>query len=149
MTGALPPQISVIVRDWLNSNQIVLRGSGTVVVDSGYGRDAQRTLELLREPQALGGRPADLLANTHCHSDHMGGNAVLSRAWGCPVAVPAGEAPLIARWDTAALWLDYADQRCERFTFSALKASPSLTRNSRRMTLSRVTVLPLMSIRST
>ena len=29
--------------------------------------------------------------------------------------MPAGEAPLIARWDVDALWLDYTDQRCERF----------------------------------
>lgn len=116
MPPALPAQIRVIVRDWLNANQIVLLDREAVVIDSGYGRDAQRTLELLRAADGLGGRCLDLLANTHCHSDHMGGNAVLSRAWGCPIAVPAGEAPLIARWDDAALWLDFADQRCERFS---------------------------------
>ena len=36
-----------------------------------------------------------------------------------------------------------------RLTLSALNASPSLRRNSRRMTLSRVDVLPVMSMRST
>jgi len=45
----------------------------------------------------------------------MGGNAALRRAYGCPIAVPAGEAPLIAAWDERALLLDYADQRAERF----------------------------------
>jgi glyoxylase-like metal-dependent hydrolase (beta-lactamase superfamily II) len=115
MSPALPPQIRVIVRDWLNSNQIVLLGRETVLVDSGYGRDAQRTLDLLRRPQELGSRAVDLLANTHCHSDHMGGNAAIARQWACPIAVPAGERPLIERWDEQALWLGYADQRCERF----------------------------------
>ena len=45
----------------------------------------------------------------------MGGNAALRRAYGCPIAVPAGEAPLIEAWDERALLLDYADQRAERF----------------------------------
>jgi glyoxylase-like metal-dependent hydrolase (beta-lactamase superfamily II) len=114
MSPALPPPIRVVVRDWLNSNQVVLLGREAIVVDSGYVRDAQRTLDLLRL-EALGDRAVDLLVNTHCHSDHMGGNAAISRHFGCPVAVPAGELPLIARWDEQALWLRYADQRCERF----------------------------------
>ncbi len=45
----------------------------------------------------------------------MGGNALLARTYGCPVAVPEGEAALIRKWDTGALWLDFADQRAERF----------------------------------
>jgi glyoxylase-like metal-dependent hydrolase (beta-lactamase superfamily II) len=56
-----------------------------------------------------------MVVNTHCHSDHMGGNAALARAYGCPIAVPAGEAPLIAAWDERALLLAYADQHAERF----------------------------------
>ena len=45
----------------------------------------------------------------------MGGNALLARTYRCPVAVPEGEALLIREWNTRALWLDYADQRAERF----------------------------------
>ncbi|HWQ38712.1 MAG TPA: MBL fold metallo-hydrolase [Burkholderiales bacterium] len=113
MTVALAPQIGVVVRDWLNSNQIVLRGRQTVVIDTGYGRDAQETLRRVRA--ALGARHPDCVVNTHCHSDHMGGNALLARSFACPIAIPHGEAPLIERWDEQALWLSYADQRCERF----------------------------------
>ena len=61
-----------------------------------------------------------MLVNTHCHSDHMGGNAAVASAFGCPIAIPEGEAPLIAAWDTRALLLDYADQRAERFSAGAL-----------------------------
>jgi glyoxylase-like metal-dependent hydrolase (beta-lactamase superfamily II) len=103
------------VRDWLNANQVVLLGKQTVVVDSGYSRDAAHTVSLLQAPQALGTHRPDLLVNTHCHSDHMGGNAVLARTYACPVVVPAGERPLIDQWDEEALWLAYADQRCDRF----------------------------------
>ena len=60
-------------------------------------------------------RPLARIVNTHCHSDHMGGNAAVARAYGCPIAVPEGEAPLIERWDTKALWIDYAGQTAERF----------------------------------
>jgi glyoxylase-like metal-dependent hydrolase (beta-lactamase superfamily II) len=50
----------------------------------------------------------------------MGGNAALKRAYGCAIAVPAAEAPLIAAWDTRALLLDYAGQSAERFTVDEL-----------------------------
>lgn len=113
----LPPQIRVIVRDWLNSNSIVLRGTvGNAVIDSGYGAHAQQTLALL--DRALDGEKLDWLLNTHCHSDHMGGNAALMRHYGCRVSVPLGEAPLIERWDTRELWLEFADQRAEKFAFN-------------------------------
>jgi glyoxylase-like metal-dependent hydrolase (beta-lactamase superfamily II) len=110
------PQMHVFVRDWLSANQIVLRSrEGGVVIDSGYGKHAPLTLALVASRMGLDGEPLTKLVNTHCHSDHMGGNAALRRAYGCPIAVPAGEAPLVARWDQQALLLDYADQRAERF----------------------------------
>jgi glyoxylase-like metal-dependent hydrolase (beta-lactamase superfamily II) len=113
---ALPATVRVVARDWLNSNNIVLLQPGrNVVVDTGYASHAHDTLALLRQAQHLGDQPLHLIVNTHCHSDHMGGNALLARTYGCPVAVPEGEAPSIRAWDTRALWLDYADQRGERF----------------------------------
>src|SRR6185437_13999477 len=116
MMPPLPPRMHVFVRDWLSSNQIVLKGrEGGVVIDSGYGKHAPLTLALVASRMGLDGAPLAKLVNTHCHSDHMGGNAALKRAYGCPIAVPAGEAPLIAAWDGRTLLLDYADQRAERF----------------------------------
>jgi len=116
MMPPLPPRMHVFVRDWLSSNQIVLKDrEGGVVIDSGYGKHAPLTLALVASRMGLDGTPLAKLVNTHCHSDHMGGNAALKRAYGCPIAVPAGEAPLIAAWDERTLLLDYADQRAERF----------------------------------
>jgi glyoxylase-like metal-dependent hydrolase (beta-lactamase superfamily II) len=112
----LPPGVRVIVRDWLNANNIVLLQPGAnVLLDTGHVSRAQDTLTLLREPRHLGDEPLALIANTHCHSDHMGGNASVARAYGAPIAVPRGEAPLVRAWDGRGLWLDYADQRAERF----------------------------------
>jgi len=112
----LPPGMQVIVRDWLNANHVVFDDAErTVLIDSGYGRDTDFTLERLQA--ALRGRPLDWLVNTHCHSDHMGGNARVRDAYHCRLSIPIGEAALIKAWDDESLWLEYADQRCERFEF--------------------------------
>jgi len=112
----LPPQMHVFVRDWLSANHVVLRSdAGCVVIDSGYDKHVPLMLALIASRMGLDGRPLAKLVNTHCHSDHVGGNAALRRAYGCTIAVPAGEAPLIDAWDERALLYEYADQRAERF----------------------------------
>src|SRR5512140_2610080 len=117
MTPALPPQMHVFVRDWLSSNNILLRSDddGHVLIDTGYVRHAPLTLALLASRQGLDGGRLARIVHTHRPSDHMGGNAAVARAHGCSISVPPGEAPLIERWDTRALWLDYAGQTAERF----------------------------------
>jgi glyoxylase-like metal-dependent hydrolase (beta-lactamase superfamily II) len=116
ISALLPPQIHVFVRDWLSSNNILLKSpDGHVLIDTGYVRHAPLTLALLRSQRGLGDEPLARIVNTHCHSDHVGGNATIQRAYACPIALPEGEAPLIERWDTKALWLGYADQRTDRF----------------------------------
>jgi glyoxylase-like metal-dependent hydrolase (beta-lactamase superfamily II) len=115
-TPALPPQVQVIVRDWLSANHVLLHGrDGAVLVDTGYVSHVPLTLALLEGERGLRGKPLSKIVNTHCHSDHMGGNAAIARAHGCPIAVPEGEMPLIEAWDEKALLLGYADQSAERF----------------------------------
>lgn len=112
----LPAAIQVIERGWLSANNVVLHADeGATVIDSGYGAHAGQTLELLA--QALRGRRLARLVNTHCHSDHMGGNAAIGRTHGCRTSIPAGEAALIDGWDEQALVLAFADQRAERFAY--------------------------------
>jgi glyoxylase-like metal-dependent hydrolase (beta-lactamase superfamily II) len=119
----LPPSIRVLERGWLSSNNIVLHddaGTGTVV-DTGYVTHGAQTVALVRH--ALEGRRLGRLVNTHCHSDHIGGNAALARAFGCTISIPAGEARNVAEWDTEALHLDGFGQRCERFAFDSTIAA--------------------------
>jgi glyoxylase-like metal-dependent hydrolase (beta-lactamase superfamily II) len=114
---SLPPQLHVFVRDWLSANHVVLRSAdGNVVVDTGYGDHVPLTLALIASRAGLDGEPLDLVVNTHAHSDHIGGNAALKRAYGCRIAMPERDAADVARWDTRALLLDYAGQAAERFT---------------------------------
>lgn len=113
----LPSKLRVIVRDWLCCNQILLKADeGNTLIDSGHVTRVEETLALLRRPDNLGEEPLARLINTHCHSDHMGGNAGVQRAYGCRITVPLDEAALIQRWDTRALWLDWAGQQAERFS---------------------------------
>jgi glyoxylase-like metal-dependent hydrolase (beta-lactamase superfamily II) len=106
----------VFVRDWLSANNIVLKSpAGHVLIDSGYGRHVPMTLALLASERGLGDEPLAKLVNTHCHSDHMGGNAAVARKYRCPIAIPEGERAAIERWDETLLLLAYADQTAERF----------------------------------
>jgi glyoxylase-like metal-dependent hydrolase (beta-lactamase superfamily II) len=115
---ALPPQVHVFVRDWLSSNNILLKSrTGHVLIDSGHVRHAPLTLALLGTSQGIGSEPIAWLVNTHCHSDHMGGNAAIRSRYGCPIAVPSGEAPIIDAWDETTLLLEYTGQDAPRFTY--------------------------------
>ena len=112
----LAESIQVIERGWLSANNIVLHTQvAATVVDSGYGAHAAQTVALLEH--ALAGKKLARLVNTHCHSDHMGGNATIQRTFRCKTSIPEGEAPLIDRWDERELILSAADQRAERFAY--------------------------------
>jgi glyoxylase-like metal-dependent hydrolase (beta-lactamase superfamily II) len=112
----LPPSLQVLERGWLSSNGILAADAdGVTLVDSGYGSHAPQTLALVEH--ALAGRRLAWLVNTHCHSDHMGGNRAVQEKFACRTTVPVGEAPLIDAWDEAALMIGFADQRAERFRY--------------------------------
>jgi len=110
----LPESLRVIERGWLSSNNILLfDGAEATLVDSGYVGHAARTVELVNS--ALAGRRLATLINTHSHSDHIGGNAALQRAFGCRILIPAGVEAHIRDWDENALLLAPAAQRGDRF----------------------------------
>ena len=114
----LPDSIEVFERGWLSSNNIVLHGKDEVaLIDSGYVSHAPQTLALLRH--SLQGRSLDRLFNTHLHSDHCGGNALLQAAYGCQTAIPVSEAAKVRTWDVDALSFRATGQQCDRFTFDA------------------------------
>lgn len=114
----LPPTMQVFERGWLSSNNILFTGpQQTALVDSGYATHAPQTLALVQH--ALQGRPLDFLVNTHLHSDHCGGNALLQQTYVCRTAIPAAEAETVRVWDSDALTFAATGQQCERFTFDA------------------------------
>lgn len=114
-TSGLPRGISVFERGWLSSNNILIDGADrTALVDSGYATHSDQTVALAR--QALGGRPLDLLLNTHLHSDHCGGNAALQAAYPrVETLIPPGQAEHVRNWDPVALTYVPTGQQCPRF----------------------------------
>ncbi len=116
---SLPAGVRVLERGWLSSNNVVFTSGTTAVVDTGYASHAAQTLALVQH--ALEGRPLALIVNTHLHSDHCGGDAVLQAAY--PAArtlIPPGEAEAVANWDEFMLSYRATGQRCDRFRFDGL-----------------------------
>jgi glyoxylase-like metal-dependent hydrolase (beta-lactamase superfamily II) len=112
----LPATMRVFERGWLSANNILFIGrDGTTLVDSGYVTHAPQTLAVVRH--ALGDRPLDRIVNTHLHSDHCGGNALLKDAFGSRIAIPLSEADKVRRWDEDALSYRATGQQCARFGF--------------------------------
>ncbi|RKE25698.1 glyoxylase-like metal-dependent hydrolase (beta-lactamase superfamily II) [Paraburkholderia sp. BL23I1N1] len=113
----LPESIRVFERGWLSSNNVLLVDDAcAALVDTGYATHAPQTLALVK--RTLGARPLDLIVNTHLHSDHCGGNALLQSAWPCRTAIPGSEADAVRNWDATRLTFHATGQTCERFTFT-------------------------------
>jgi len=110
----LPPTLQVIERGWLSSNHIVFADDDvSTVIDTGYVSEGDGTLRLIGE--ALKGRRLERIVNTHLHSDHAGGNALLQAEHGCEIWIPPGEAGLVEAWDEDRLSYRRTSQLCPRF----------------------------------
>lgn len=111
---------TVFERGWLSSNNVLIQGGGqSALVDSGYGAHAPLTLALVQE--ALKNQPLDLLLNTHLHSDHCGGNALLQASYPAMLTrIPPGHADAVAQWDAEVLTYEATGQTCPRFAHQGL-----------------------------
>jgi glyoxylase-like metal-dependent hydrolase (beta-lactamase superfamily II) len=116
----LPDGLQVLERGWLSSNNIVFHDAELpTVVDTGYGSHGAQTLALVQE--ALRGQPLKRIVNTHLHSDHVGGNAVLKRHYPeCRIVIPPGLQDAVSAWDEVRLSYTPTGQHCERFTHDAV-----------------------------
>ena len=112
--------LQVFERGWLSANNILFTDEhSATLVDSGYVTHQSQTLMLVQN--ALNGRPLDCLVNTHLHSDHCGGNAILQAHYpNIKTHIPPGESKAVAVWDEAALSYQPTGQLCPRFHFDAL-----------------------------
>ncbi|HOX31884.1 MAG TPA: MBL fold metallo-hydrolase [Spirochaetales bacterium] len=83
-----------------------LGGGRALLVDSGNDEEAGK--RLARGCEAAGFSVA-LVANTHSHADHCGGNAYLQSRTGCGIAAPRHEAAFIERplLEPSLLWGGY------------------------------------------
>lgn len=114
------PGLQFFQRGWLSANNILLTDANSAtLIDSGYVTHQDQTVALIAH--ALNGRKLDRLVNTHLHSDHCGGNAVLQAQYPeLKTFIPPGEAPAVAVWNEPALSYEPTGQLCTRFKFDGL-----------------------------
>ena len=114
------PGLQVFERGWLSANNILLTDAhSATLIDSGYVTHDSQTLMLVQS--ALNGRTLDQLLNTHLHSDHCGGNAILQKHFpAMRTFIPPGESKAVAVWNESALSYQPTGQLCPRFQFDAL-----------------------------
>jgi glyoxylase-like metal-dependent hydrolase (beta-lactamase superfamily II) len=117
------PGVQFFERGWLSANNILLTDEhSATLVDSGYVTHQDQTLALVQH--ALGERSLDRLINTHLHSDHCGGNAILQKHYPLlQTFIPPGESQAVASWKESALSYEPTGQMCPRFKFEGLLQS--------------------------
>ncbi|WP_406296280.1 MBL fold metallo-hydrolase [Streptomyces sp. NBC_00624] len=98
-------------RPFPDANTLLLHGRQPALVDTGFVGHAEETAAWARAHAGEVG----LVVNTHWHSDHVGGNALL-QAQGAAVAAGAPEAEAIERRDPGCCAAEYLDQPVAPYT---------------------------------
>jgi glyoxylase-like metal-dependent hydrolase (beta-lactamase superfamily II) len=128
--NAMPAGIQVFERGWLSSNCILFQDEpGATLVDSGYITHAEQTYQLVMHALEKHRTPRlRRIINSHLHSDHCGGNALIGRRTHCEIVVPEGNSYGVRNWDQRFLSFEATGQRCDRFDFTdTLSAGDFLT----------------------
>lgn len=117
---SLPAGVTFFERGWLSSNNILIQDeSEAILIDSGYWTHAEQTHALIQS--ALPQRTLTMLMNTHLHSDHCGGNALLQTIYpALKTFIPSGQASFVDDWDARALTYTPTGQHCPPFARSGL-----------------------------
>lgn len=120
MTIKLPDGISFFQRGWLSSNSVLLSDSNqSILIDSGYWTHAEQCLALVRS--VIEDRRLTKLINTHLHSDHCGGNALLKEAFpSLEILIPPGHSEYVKQWNPEKLSYTPTGQHCPQFAIDGL-----------------------------
>jgi glyoxylase-like metal-dependent hydrolase (beta-lactamase superfamily II) len=98
-------------RPFPDANLLLLHGRQPTLIDTGFVGHAEDTAAWAR---AHTGHVA-LVVNTHWHSDHVGGNALLQAA-GTAIAASTPDAQALARRDPGCCQAEYLDQPVSPYT---------------------------------
>lgn len=112
--NSAPGPFMFFQRTFPSANMVLVRGERPVLVDSGFGGDAEETKYLLRES----GFPPEqitLVVNSHYHCDHAGGNSALQREYEIPIAAHRWDAGLVNRRDYEACTAEWLCQPVEPY----------------------------------
>jgi glyoxylase-like metal-dependent hydrolase (beta-lactamase superfamily II) len=107
----LPAWVIWQQRPFPDANLLLLPGSQPALVDSGFVGHAEETAAWVRAHTP----DLTLVVNTHWHSDHVGGNALL-QAKGAGIAASAPDAEAVGRRDPGCCVGEYLDQPVAPYT---------------------------------
>lgn len=113
----LPDGIKVFERGWLSANNVFCWSKDDVsIVDTGYVSHQEQTFSLVKKMLSSHGlNTLTKIVNTHLHSDHCGGNAVLANNFQPSIYVPSSEISAVNTWDENLLSFKKLGQHCPRF----------------------------------
>lgn len=107
----LPASLTWQQRPFPDANFLLLHGREPALVDSGFVGHARETAAWAREQAG----EISMVVNTHWHSDHVGGNALL-QAGGSMIAASTPDADAVARRDPGCCSAEYLDQPVTPYT---------------------------------
>ncbi|MBS3815651.1 MAG: MBL fold metallo-hydrolase [Hadesarchaea archaeon] len=95
-----------------DSNIYVIPGSITVLIDAGTGKHFKQVSKDLKNFD-LSPRDIDLLINTHCHYDHVGGDLDFIEASNCDLAIHKEDAKPVIEGDPERTLASQFDEEIE------------------------------------
>ena len=104
-SGLSPSWVTWLHRPFPDANLLLLPGRQPALVDSGSSATPRRPPDWVRAHTGQ----LSLVVNTHWHSDHVGGNALL-QATGAGIAAGMPDADAVARRDPGCCQAEYLDQ---------------------------------------
>jgi glyoxylase-like metal-dependent hydrolase (beta-lactamase superfamily II) len=107
----LPDWVRWEQRSFPDANLLLLHGRVPTLVDSGFVGHAQATADWVQERAGQ----IELVVNTHWHSDHVGGNALL-QSQGAGIAASVRDAAALDRRDAGCCVAEYLDQPVAPYT---------------------------------
>jgi glyoxylase-like metal-dependent hydrolase (beta-lactamase superfamily II) len=128
-----------------NIGLIIGEGQRAILIDTGVGqRSGRQLLELLQQQ----GLTLSAILNTHCHGDHVGGNAYLVEHTGAQVYAPVYDAVVLQYpvWGAMCMFngADPLDElRVPRFAAQPCTADVLVTEGTLEIAGVRVQVVPL------
>ena len=111
----LENELMFLKRTFPSANQVLVKGTAPILIDSGFGSDFADTIALLRSagvrPEAL-----QMVANTHYHCDHAGGNHHFQREYDIAIAAHALDAAMINQRDRETCSVEWLSQVIEPYS---------------------------------
>lgn len=101
-------------RKFPSANMILIKDQLPILIDTGFGSDAQETEQLIKEA-GVSPEELHLIVNTHYHSDHVGGNFHFQKNYGIKIAAHKWDAHLINSSDPEACSAEWLDQPVEPY----------------------------------